>query len=150
MTPPYSALAGLIINVEGAASFQKLVAGGQIRELVQQQAGSWPNTFRVGALIPAADYVRAMQLRAQMQKEMAAALEDVDLYVTPPFGSLAHTNLTGHPTLATRCGFIEGVPHTVEFTGQLYREDAICRIAHAYELATPHHKTWPEMEKIWG
>lgn len=149
LTPAYSALASITIDVEGAASFQKLVASEGIRQLAQQQDGSWPNTFRVGSLIPAADYVRAMQLRADLQRQMADALKDVDLYVTPPFGSLVHTNLTGHPTLVTRCGMIDNVPQMVEFTGQLYREDAICRVGLAFEQATEHHKVWPDMEKIW-
>jgi Asp-tRNA(Asn)/Glu-tRNA(Gln) amidotransferase A subunit family amidase len=148
LTPAYSALASITIDVEGAASFQKLVSGEGIRQLVQQQDGSWPNTFRVGGLIPAADYIRAQQLRADLQRQMAAAIKDVDLYVTPPFGSLVHTNLTGHPTLVTRCGIIDNVPQMVEFTGQLYREDAICRVGLAFEQATAHHKVWPDMEKI--
>jgi Asp-tRNA(Asn)/Glu-tRNA(Gln) amidotransferase A subunit family amidase len=150
LNPAYGALASIIIDVEGATSFQKLASSEGIRQLAQQQEGSWPTTFRVGSLIPASDYVRAMQLRAQLQREMAAALKDVDLYVTPPFGSLVQTNLTGHPTLVTRCGIIDNVPQMVEFTGQLYREDAILRVGYAYEQATPHHKVWPDMEKIWA
>lgn len=150
LSPAYGALAGIIIDVEGATSFAKLTASDGIRQLAQQQEGSWPTTFRVGSLVPAADYVRAMQLRAQLQRDMADAIKDVDLYVTPPFGSLVHTNLTGHPTLVTRCGLIDNVPQMVEFTGQLYREDAILRVGLAYERATEHHKAWPDMEKIWG
>ena len=148
--PAYQALAGIIIDVESSASFQKLTASGKLDQLAQQGAGNWPNTFRVGSTIPAADYLQAMRIRAKLQQEMAEAVKDVDLYVTIPFSgpSLAHTNLTGHPTLVTRCGMLNGLPQMVEFIGQLYREDAILRVAHAYERATEHHKLWPDTDKI--
>ena len=60
---PYRGIAGLIIAVESASSFTELVHSGKVRDLVQQQGGAWPNTFRTGSLIPASDYLRAMQVR---------------------------------------------------------------------------------------
>jgi Asp-tRNA(Asn)/Glu-tRNA(Gln) amidotransferase A subunit family amidase len=148
--PAYQALAGIIIDVESAASFQMLTTSGKLDQLAQQGAGSWPNTFRIGSTIPASDYIQAMRIRTKLQQEMAEALKEVDLYVTIPFAgpSLAYTNLTGHPTLVTRCGMLNGLPQMVEFIGQLYREDAILRVANAYEQATEHHKLWPDTEKI--
>lgn len=135
----YSGVIGTIIACESASSFQDLVSSGRIRELVQQEAGSWPNTFRVGATVPAADYLRAMRLRALLMQEMAQALKGIDAYVTRPYAgpTLAFTNLTGHPSLVTRCGLRgDGRPVMVEFIGQLYREDAILQLGHAYERAT--------------
>ena len=127
-----------------------LLESGRVRELVQQEPASWPNSFRQGALIPAADYLRAMQLRSMLMREMAEALKDVDLYVTVPYQgpTLAYTNLTGHPTLVTRSGTADGMPLSIEFVGQLYREDAILRLGHAYERATGWHKQWPDVEKL--
>lgn len=149
-TPAFNALAGTIIGVESAASFGELTRSGRVSELVQQEEGSWPNTFRVGSLIPAADYVTALRVRTQLQQEMAQALKDVDVYVTIPLigPSLAYTNLTGHPTVVTRCGLLGDVPQSIEFTGALYREDACLRLAHAFEQATPFHKQWPDVEKL--
>ncbi len=100
--------------------------------------------------MPAVDYLRALRVRAQLQRDMAAALQDVDLYVTVPFQgpTLAYTNLTGHPTLVTRCGMLDGLPQSIEFVGALYREDAILRVAHAFERATPWHREHPDTEKI--
>jgi Asp-tRNA(Asn)/Glu-tRNA(Gln) amidotransferase A subunit family amidase len=148
--PAYQALAGIIIDVESSASFQRLTASGKLDQLAQQGAGNWPNTFRIGSTIPAADYIQAMRIRTKLQQDMAECLKDVDLYVTIPFAgpSLAYTNLTGHPTLVTRCGMLDGLPQMVEFIGQLYREDAILLMGHAYERATEHHKVWPDTEKI--
>lgn len=141
----YEPIAGAIIGVEGAASFARLMQNGQIDELVQQADDSWPNTFRVAATIPATDYVTAMRLRRRLQEAMHRAMEGFDCYVTPPFGSLVLTNLTGHPTVITRCGLSNGLPLMLEFTGALYREDAILRVAYAFEQATQWHTRWPSL-----
>lgn len=149
-TDAYGTLAEIIINTESAAAFQKLTDSGQTAQLAQQEAGSWPNTFRIGSLIPAADYIAALRARRQLQIEMAAVFQNIDCYVTVPFAgpSLVYTNLTGHPTLVTRCGMIDGTPQSIEFVGGLYRESAILRLAFAYEQATEWHHQWPDMTKV--
>ncbi|MFN3649683.1 MAG: amidase [Armatimonadota bacterium] len=150
MSDAYRALAGMMIDVESAASFSRLTETGGTDLLARQADGSWPNTFRTGATIPAVDYLQALRVRRQLQRDVAKALEEVDLYVTVPFAgpSLVYTNLTGHPELVTRCGMLDGKPESISFVGALYREDAILRVAHAFERATPWHRQWPNTEKI--
>ncbi len=144
----YQPIAWLTIDAEGAAAFDKLSASGKLDELAQQEDGSWPNTFRIGSTIPASDYLQAMRLRTRLQQEMAQTFADIDCYVTVPFHgpTLVYTNLTGHPTLITRCGLVEGVPQSIEFVGNLYQEAAILRLGLAYERATNWHTQWPEMQ----
>lgn len=149
-TPAFEALPGLIIDVESSASFQKLNLSGGLAQLAQQGENNWPNLFRAGSVVPAADYVNALRHRTLLQHAMADALKDVDCFVTIPFGSpnLYYTNVTGHPTLVTRCGMLDGLPQMVEFTGNLYREDAILRLGFAFEQATNHRGIWPDTEKL--
>ncbi len=118
--------------------------------LAQQNLNSWPNIFRVSSTVPAADYLQALRVRRRLQEEMAEALKEVDCYVTVPFAgpTLSYTNLTGHPTLVTRCGMAGAAPQSIEFVGGLYQEAAILRLALAYEQATDWHKQWPDTEKI--
>jgi Asp-tRNA(Asn)/Glu-tRNA(Gln) amidotransferase A subunit family amidase len=144
-TDKFTGLASLTIAAESASSFMELVTSGGIRSLKQQDEGSWPNTFRKGMLIPAADYLRAMQVRAQLQRAMHEALSAVDAYVTIPYAgpTIAYTNLTGHPTCVARCGMNEKQPLMIEFVGNLYREDASLCAALAFERATPR-ATWPQ------
>ena len=166
--PAYGALAELIIGVESAAAFQRITDNGQVAQLARQTASSWPTTFRVGALIPAADYVQAMRVRRRLQEEMAEVFRDVDGYVSVPFlsSSLVYTNLTGHPALITRCGMVgaspngagsnggllptapNGLPVSIEFVGNLFREDVILRLGYALEQATNWHTQWPDTSKI--
>jgi Asp-tRNA(Asn)/Glu-tRNA(Gln) amidotransferase A subunit family amidase len=143
----YSGLASLIIACESACSFTELLESGKVRDLKQQGEGSWPNTFRIGSTIPASDYLRAMQVRTQLMREMHEMMKDVDLYVTIPYigPTMAFTNLTGHPSLITRCGMRDDRPRMIEFVGNLYREDAILRLAHAFESNNHFNTMWPQM-----
>jgi Asp-tRNA(Asn)/Glu-tRNA(Gln) amidotransferase A subunit family amidase len=143
----YSGLASLIIACESACSFTELLESGKVRELKQQDEGSWPNTFRIGSTIPASDYLRAMQVRTQLMREMHEVMKDVDLYVTIPYigPTIAFTNLTGHPSLITRCGMRDDRPRMIEFVGNLYREDAILRLAHAFESQNNYNPVWPQL-----
>lgn len=145
MDGPYAELTN-IIDVEGAASFAALIASGRLAELAQQGPNNWPNIFRVGTTVSAVDYIAMMQLRARLQREMAAAMAEFDCYVTPPYSTLVLTNLTGHPTLITRAGMAGGRPVMIEFTGQLYREDAILRVGHVFEQAMGVPGGWPRLE----
>ena len=150
MNPGYDAIADIIIGVEGAASFAELNMSGRLSELAQQAPDSWPTIFRVGSTIPGSDYVNALRLRARLQQEMNAVMKDIDVLISVPLEGPAIyiTNLTGHPTVVTRCGTNKNMPESIEFIGGLDQEAAILRLAHAYEKATLHHKQWPDMSKV--
>ena len=78
---------------------------------------------------------------------MAAALREVDLYVTVPYAgaTLTVTNLTGHPSLIARCGITAGKSLPIEFIGGLFREDAILR---AGMFAEREKEKWPDVESL--
>jgi Asp-tRNA(Asn)/Glu-tRNA(Gln) amidotransferase A subunit family amidase len=99
-------------------------------------------------MIPAADYLRAQQLRTRLQGEMATALRDVDVLVTIPFvgPQSAYTNLTGHPSVITRCGVFNGRPKSIEFIGQLYQEERLLKFARAFERAADAQREWPRLQ----
>ena len=59
--------------------------------------------------------------------------------------SLGLTNLTGHPAVAVRAGFVAGAPLMIMITGRLYDEATTLRVALAHEQATRWHQMVPEM-----
>jgi Asp-tRNA(Asn)/Glu-tRNA(Gln) amidotransferase A subunit family amidase len=146
----FGGIISMVIGSESSSSFLELLMSGDVRKLKQQASGSWPNAFRIGSEIPAADYLRAMQLRTQLMAAMRDAMKDVDLYITIPYvgSTVEYTNLTGHPSLVTRCGIFKGRPKLIEFVGQLYREDQILLLAHAFEKSSDFHKLWPDTTKL--
>jgi Asp-tRNA(Asn)/Glu-tRNA(Gln) amidotransferase A subunit family amidase len=60
----------------------------------------------------------------------------------------AVTNLTGHPAIALKSGFIDNMPAAIMVTGRLYDEATVCRVALAYEQATEWHKRHPLSDKV--
>jgi aspartyl-tRNA(Asn)/glutamyl-tRNA(Gln) amidotransferase subunit A len=116
-----------------------------------------------GALVTAAEYTQAQRLRAQLCREMAEVLRDVDVLATPtapapatpftlaqgpefgfPRSNMPPFNLTGLPTLALPCGFTSSeLPLSLQLAGRPFDEGMVLRVGHAYEQATPWHTRRP-------
>jgi Asp-tRNA(Asn)/Glu-tRNA(Gln) amidotransferase A subunit family amidase len=71
-----------------------------------------------------------------------------DVFVSPAPGSasLTITNLTGHPAVCVPCGFINGMPQAIMFTGRLYDEATLLRVALAFERTTDWHTRHPKVD----
>jgi Asp-tRNA(Asn)/Glu-tRNA(Gln) amidotransferase A subunit family amidase len=136
-----------ILDAEAAACFDDLTRSGKDALLVRQNEDAWPNTFRKGQMIPAVEYIRANRIRTLVMQEMEKRMAEVDVYVTPAFGSvnLLLTNLTGHPQVVMPNGFrSNGTPSSITFTGKLYGETELLAVARAYQAATDFHKKHPK------
>lgn len=137
----------IILSAEAAAAFDDITRDGRVNQLSGQSAGDWPNTFRTSRFIPAVEYLRAQRARTLLMREMDQLMAKWDVFVSPAPGSasLLITNLTGHPAVVTKCGFINNLPQAIMFTGNLYDEAAPLRVALAYEQATEWHKQHPKL-----
>jgi Asp-tRNA(Asn)/Glu-tRNA(Gln) amidotransferase A subunit family amidase len=135
----------IILTAEAGAAFDELTRSGRVRELAQQNAGAWPNSFRTARLIPAVDYVNANRVRTLAIQQWDALMQTVDVIVTPTSGAqLTATNLTGHPAVILPNGFRDdGTPVSLTFLGRLFGEEALLHVAHAYQQATTHHLKHP-------
>jgi Asp-tRNA(Asn)/Glu-tRNA(Gln) amidotransferase A subunit family amidase len=138
----------IILTAEAGAAFDELTRSGRVREMAQQGAGSWPNTFRTARLIPAVDYLNANRVRTQAIEAWDRLMQSVDVIVTPTNAGaqLTATNLTGHPAVIVPHGFREdGTPVSLTFLGRLFGEEAMLRVAHAYQRSTTHHLRHPNL-----
>lgn len=145
----------IILNAESAAAFDDLTRTGGDDLLVRQTAGSWPNAFRTARMIPAVEYLQANRVRTLVMGAMDAALDAVDVFVTPSYGGGANdgvllmTNLTGHPAVVVPNGFTaEGTPVSISFVGRLWAEGACLRVAKAYQDATDFHRRAPPLFEV--
>ena len=140
----------IILNAEAATAFDDITRDGRVNQLSGQSASDWPNSFRTSRFIPAVEYIRAQRARALLMREMDSLMSKWDVFVTPAPGSasLLITNLTGHPAVVTPCGFINNLPQSIMFTGNLYDEAAPLRVALAFERATKWHTMHPNLEKL--
>jgi Asp-tRNA(Asn)/Glu-tRNA(Gln) amidotransferase A subunit family amidase/Asp-tRNA(Asn)/Glu-tRNA(Gln) amidotransferase C subunit len=137
----------VILEAEAATAFDDLTRTGGVNQLRGQAANDWPNSFRTSRLIPAVEYIRAQRARTLLMQKMDKFMADWDVLVSPPFGGLLLvTNLTGHPQAVVPCGFINGLPQGLVFTGKLYEEGAPLRVAMTFEKATKWHTMHPKVE----
>jgi Asp-tRNA(Asn)/Glu-tRNA(Gln) amidotransferase A subunit family amidase len=139
---------GFVLSAEAAAAFDDLTRDkDQLATLTAQSPGDWPNTFRSSRFIPAVEYIRAMRARRLLMQEMDTLMSQYDVFLSlaPGTSSLQITNLTGHPAIALKCGFVDNMPQSIMVTGRLYDEATVCRVALAYEQATEWHKKHPTM-----
>jgi Asp-tRNA(Asn)/Glu-tRNA(Gln) amidotransferase A subunit family amidase len=142
-----------ILEVEAAAAFDDITRSGEVNLLSSGTSRSnWPNTFRQGRLVPAVEYIRAMRARTLLMRRADDFFSKYDAVLEPGTGgTLGLTNLTGHPAMALKCGFTaapgypSGQPRVLMVTGRLYDEATICRIALAYEQATPWKDKHPSL-----
>jgi len=137
----------IILSAEAAAAFDDITRDGRVNQLSGQARGDWPNSFRTSRLIPAVEYIRAMRARTLLQQQMDMFMRNWDVLVTPTgSATLQITNLTGHPQVATPCGFIDKAPQSILFTGRIYEEGMPLRVALAYEQATDWHTMHPKTD----
>ncbi len=142
----------IILSAEAAAAFDDLTRSGRDDLLVRQTAGSWPTSFRTARMIPAVEYLQANRMRTMIMGAMEAAMEGIDVFVTPSYGGSADngvllmTNLTGHPVTVVRSGFKEDdTPVSISFVGRLWADADCLRVAKAYQDATDFHKRQPPL-----
>ena len=138
----------IILNAEAAAAFDELTLSGQDDLLVRQTPGSWPNSFRTARMIPAVEYIQANRIRTMLMGALEAALEGIDVFITPTSGPGVSmmTNLTGHPAVVVPSGFNDnGTPVSTVFIGQLWADAETLRVAKAWQDATDFHTRRPPL-----
>lgn len=136
----------IVLSAEAGAAFDELTLSNRDDLLVQQQKKAWPNGFRSARFIPAVDYIHANRARTMLIDQLNEKMKAVDLFIAPSFGqNLRATNLSGHPCVVLPNGFRNGLPGSITFTGQLFGEGKLLRIAQAYQKATAFNEVHPAM-----
>jgi Asp-tRNA(Asn)/Glu-tRNA(Gln) amidotransferase A subunit family amidase len=132
-----------ILTTEGAAAFDDLTRSPDIED---PSLNTWPNAFRTHRFVPAVEYIRAQRARTLLIREMDRLMTRYDVLLTPTASAtLAVTNLTGHPAVALKAGFIDKAPVELMVTGRLYDEATLLRAALAFERATDWHTRNPDI-----
>jgi Asp-tRNA(Asn)/Glu-tRNA(Gln) amidotransferase A subunit family amidase len=143
---PATRLAGtiaFILSVEAAAAFDDLTRS---KDITDPSLNTWPNTFRTHRFVPAVEYIRAQRARTLLIQQTEKLMSEYDVFLTPSnSASLGLTNLTGHPAVALKAGFMKDVPVMLMATGRLYDEGTLLRVALAFERATKWHDMHPTM-----
>ena len=146
------------LGVESSAAFDFHVApGGEpepIPEDVSDEERRRRGRFRGGRDTLALDFVQSQRRRLILMKQMAEVMQDFDMFVSGS-GQVGLTNQTGHP--AAVVPYDHGVrnpdsesptemPLTTTLIGDLFADDKILSVAHAFQQGTDWHSRRPPIE----
>lgn len=151
---PSSGSSGL--GVESSAAFDFHVApGGVLEPVPDPPEGEEARTprFHGGRTTLALDYMQGLRRRHLVMQEMAKAMEGFDMFVSGS-GQTGLTNETGHPAAVlpydfgdsnTEDEFTHEQPICTTIIGDLFADDKILSVAHAYQSATDWHLMHPDL-----
>jgi aspartyl-tRNA(Asn)/glutamyl-tRNA(Gln) amidotransferase subunit A len=156
----------LVMKPEGAANH-----ADTMRERQDDYTFEVGHRLHAGFFIPAAQYIRALKLRAGYLRDFAAAVfRQADLLLTPviaiPVPTIAETtgkrgkdyldmvvaltrntkivNYLGLPAISVPCGFTaNGLPTAFQLIGRPLSEAALMQAAHRFQQATDWHARTP-------
>lgn len=152
--------AGLRVNVlqAEAAAYH----AGWLRECPEKYGADVRALLLWGTTLTAVDYINDLRVRREFTTQVRQAMEGVDVIAMPTcpavacpieatgdgayrYGALTGPwDHTGQPVISVPCGFGEGgLPVGLSFAGRPFEEALLCRVAHAYEQATPWHTQYP-------
>ncbi|MDA0311745.1 MAG: amidase [Gemmatimonadetes bacterium] len=146
------------LNVESASAFDFYVAPDGVEpeplpEGLSNEERRRRGRFRGGRDVRGMDYVASQRRRLLLMNEMAEAMEGFDMFVSGS-GEVGLTNQTGHPAAIVPYGFGPRnpdadrptvMPLTTTLIGDLFADDKILSVAHAYQASTDWHLRRPDM-----
>jgi aspartyl-tRNA(Asn)/glutamyl-tRNA(Gln) amidotransferase subunit A len=136
-----------------------------MRERFQDYGELFRDRVALAATFSGSDIVQATRRRRLLCREMAAAMEDLDILVSasqpgeaPRIADVAKwanmekpsftmpCNVTGFPAISICTGFgAGGLPVSMQLAGKPFTEPTLFRAAHAYETAMPWRNKRPAM-----
>jgi aspartyl-tRNA(Asn)/glutamyl-tRNA(Gln) amidotransferase subunit A len=157
---PYGAIADVILSAEASAVFQPHIESGRLNSLADptQLAG-----LKAGLEITAADYLKAMRARRQIQDAFNKMFVDYDILAAPAcYGAAppisepvnrgaspnltAGANLAGLPALFLPCGFAGGLPVGIQLVSRSFAEGVVVAVGREFQNRTDWHRRRPNAQ----
>ncbi len=160
---PFETAGGIVINVEAAGAFSKLIDSGDVAQLSDplSQIGGY-----VAQTVSGQDFLRAQRIRRVLQQKTDGIFQQCDVLVAPsqpipastldtnletglsfsdPVGGIG--NLCGLPAQSVPCGFTKsGLPIGIQFLGQVLNDSAVIATAEMFQSRTDWHKRHPNLK----
>ena len=146
------------LGVESSSAFDYHIApGGDLPPIPQGLTEAEERNFtrfRRGRDQLGMDYVHSQRRRLIVMKQMAKAMDGFDMFVTGS-GEVGLTNQTGHPAAVVQYGFglrdpddtdQNPQPLTTTIVGDLFADDQILSVAHAFQVKTDWHTRHPSLD----
>ena len=163
-----------ILQAEAAAAFDDLVLENKDDTLRGQKPWAWPNSMRQARFIAAVDLIQADRFRRRVMELMDDVFTGIDAIIGPDITAMGQgnfmpviTNLTGHPSVTLRAGFVlsparrgpyddleyydapsgrkKKVPVAFTLWGSLFEEGKLCRIGTEIEKELDINRLRPKL-----
>jgi aspartyl-tRNA(Asn)/glutamyl-tRNA(Gln) amidotransferase subunit A len=160
---PWEAAGGIVINVEAASAFSKLIESGAVSQLSDplSRVGGY-----VAQTVDSQDFIRAQRIRRVLQQKMDAIFQQCDVLVAASLPTSATTldtnletdlsfadpiggigNLCGLPAVNVPCGFTKsGLPIGIQFLAQVLNDSAVVAAAEMFQAHTDWHLKRPPLK----
>ena len=160
---PWEAAGGIVINVEAASAFSRLIESGGVSQLGDplSRVGGY-----VAQTVDSQDFIRAQRIRRVLQQKMDAIFQQCDVLVAPSLPTPATTldtnletdlsfadplggigNLCGLPAVSVPCGFTKsGLPIGIQFLAQVLNDSAVVAAAEMFQAHTDWHLKRPPLK----
>jgi len=157
---PFEDAAGVILSCESVAAFEPLLKDPKSSEIMGKSAAT---ALEASRAVRGVDYVRAMQARRIMQKELDKVFDKFDVLMAPgvsfvatpletdleqafsgpdPLGAAG--NLAGIPALTIPCGFTSAnLPVGLQILGRPLEERRILALGRLFQQRTEWHRRRP-------
>lgn len=138
------------LGVESAAAFDSYVASRPPEPEpapADSTAARRAGRFTRGRTVTALEFLQAQRHRLILMNKMSVLMEDFDTYVSGG-GDVGLTNQTGHPAVVLPYAFADGEhgqPRCTTIIGDLFADDKVLSVAHAYQRATHWHERHPRL-----
>jgi aspartyl-tRNA(Asn)/glutamyl-tRNA(Gln) amidotransferase subunit A len=160
---PFEAAGGIVINVEAASAYSKLIESGGVAQLSDplSRVGGY-----VAQTVDSQDFIRAQRIRHVLQQKMDAIFQQCDVLVAPslpipastldtnletdlsfadPIGGIG--NLCGLAAVSVPCGFTKsGLPIGIQFLAQVLNDSAVVAAAQIFQAHTDWHRRRPPLK----
>jgi aspartyl-tRNA(Asn)/glutamyl-tRNA(Gln) amidotransferase subunit A len=157
---PFEEVAGIVLSAESVAAFYPLLTSQKDEQLLQKSART---ALEASRTVSGADYVRAMQARRIMQRELDRLFTKFDVLIAPgvPFVATpldadldktfsapdplgAAGNLAGLPAQTVPCGFSRSnLPVGMQIIGRPLEERRVLALGRLYQQRTDWHRRRP-------
>ena len=160
---PWESAGGVVISAEAAAAFETLLTSGDALKLTDPvaQVGGY-----AAQQISAPDYLRALRVRAIVQRKIEEVFQSVDILAAPslattatplsvaldgpafdfddPLGGIG--NLCGLPAVSVPSGFAkDNLPVGIQFVGNVLGERGLVAVANTLQAQSDWHRRRPSL-----
>lgn len=136
------------LDTESTAAFDSFLSSGTIKDEDSPNGGPGHGRFTGGQKVGSLDLLQSYRRRHLVQLKMADLMRDFDMYVGGNGGDVELCSFTGNPAVVFPYRILQGEhpqPNCTTLVGDLFADDAILSVAHAFQSATDWHTHRPKL-----